>query len=183
MLRPNAKGFTIIEILIAVAIIGFILIIILLVVPTLRTNQRNTDRKSLVSFVSSQLEQYAHNNANVYPDTPAQFCAFITGYLAERVPGMGSCTPSMVGSKRCVLVDGSIYDICYHDRVTSSHSYIGPYDEISIQASHKCNNDPATSDDPPHYPITSVGDTDTNIKRYVVWTRLERSNAVYCLNN
>ncbi len=183
MHRPIARGFTIIEVLIVIAIVGFLLVVILLVVPTLRTNQRNTDRKSMVNFVGSQLEEYAHNNSNTFPDSPWQFCDFITGYLSERAPGLGSCSPSFVGAKQCVLVDGTIYDICYHDRSTSSHAYNGPYDEISIQTSHKCNNDPATSSDPPGYPITGVGDDDTNVKRYVVWTRLERSNAVYCLNN
>lgn len=183
MPRPNEKGFSIIEILIVMAIIGFVLVIVLLVVPALRANERNVNRKSMVNFVGSQLEQYARNNNNVYPDNPAQFCAFITGYLAERVPGMGSCSASFVASKHCVLVTGGHFDICYHDRSTSPHSYLGPYDEISIQSSHKCNTDPATSSDPPHYPITGVGDTDTNVKRYVIWTALERTSKLSCLNN
>ena len=66
------KGFTIIEVLIVLAIVGLILLIIFLVVPTLNRNSRNFHRKEAVNYVASQLsEYYANNGAYPYMGTPA----------------------------------------------------------------------------------------------------------------
>lgn len=51
--KKNDKGFTIIEVMIVLAIVGLIILIVFLAVPTLQRNSRNTQRKSDVGRLSS----------------------------------------------------------------------------------------------------------------------------------
>ena len=48
-IKKNSKGFTIIEVLIVLAIAGLIMLVVFLAVPALQRNQRNSSRRSDVS--------------------------------------------------------------------------------------------------------------------------------------
>ncbi len=58
----NQKGFTIIEVLIVLAIAGLILLIVFLAVPALQRNSRNTQRTSDVSRVLGAAQEVLNNN-------------------------------------------------------------------------------------------------------------------------
>lgn len=58
----NSKGFTIIEVLIVLAIAGLILIVVLLAVPALQRNSRNTTIKNDASSVAGGIGEYQSNN-------------------------------------------------------------------------------------------------------------------------
>ncbi|HUS26041.1 MAG TPA: type II secretion system protein [Nevskiaceae bacterium] len=180
----QSKGFTIIEVLIVLAIAGLILLIVFLIVPSAKRSSRNYGRKHFVDVAAAQLDQYYQENGQTYPDTPAQMCNFISNYLKDANGGaMGACTASYSGSGDCVKVTGGLYVVCYHDRDTSPHSYLGPDDEISFQLGHWCNTDPAKFGENPAHPITSGGSMlDNEVRRYVVWTVLEQSGT-YCIDN
>ena len=60
--RNKNEGFTIIEVMIVLAIAGLILLIVFLAVPALQRNSRNTSRKSDVGRVSSALNEWSSNN-------------------------------------------------------------------------------------------------------------------------
>ena len=182
LLSGARKAFTMIEVLIVMSIAGLILIIVFLAVPAAQRNYRNTDRKHIVSFVGAQLEAYAATTGS-YPVAPDQFCSFIEGYLKERMPGMQSCSPSLAGGKDCVVVQSDVYSVCYHDRTTSSHAYLGPLDEISIQGGHWCNTDPVKYGEPAAHAITSGTSGDADTKRYVVWTILEGTSQHTCVDS
>ena len=62
-------GFTIIEVLIVLAIAGLILLIVFLAVPALQRNARNTQRKNDVASLASALSEYINNNDGVLPAT------------------------------------------------------------------------------------------------------------------
>ncbi len=66
-LKKDNKGFTIIEVLIVLAIAGLILLIVFLAVPALQRNSRNTQRKNDVSKRVSLLSEAANNNNGVLP--------------------------------------------------------------------------------------------------------------------
>ena len=66
--KPN-QGFTIIEIMIVLAIAGLILLIVFLAVPALQRNARNTSRKSDVSALLSAVSEYESNNNGSLPTT------------------------------------------------------------------------------------------------------------------
>jgi prepilin-type N-terminal cleavage/methylation domain-containing protein len=63
----NAKGFTIIEVLIVLAIAGLILLIVLLAIPALQRSQRNNARKSDAGHVVSAINSFVADNNGVLP--------------------------------------------------------------------------------------------------------------------
>ena len=67
-LKTREKGFTIIEVLIVLAIAGLILLVVFLAVPALQRNSRNTQRKNDVSGVLAGLSEYSNNNSGALPD-------------------------------------------------------------------------------------------------------------------
>jgi prepilin-type N-terminal cleavage/methylation domain-containing protein len=56
------QGFTIIEVLIVLAIAGLILLVVFLAVPALQRNSRNTQRKDDVARVGSAVQEVLNNN-------------------------------------------------------------------------------------------------------------------------
>lgn len=61
------SGFTLIEVVIVLAIAGLIFVIVLLAVGQAQQARRDTQRKNDVNRLSAQLEQFASNNQGRYP--------------------------------------------------------------------------------------------------------------------
>lgn len=180
--KKKHRGFTIIEVLIVLAIAGMILAAIMLIVPTVNRNARNDGRKRTVNLTATQLDSYRNDHNGQYPRTAAQMCDFMTGYLKEQLGSGSICNPTFSATGDCVRVVGErSFNFCFHNEATSSHSYIGPHDEISIQLGHWCNTDPAASGEPAANPITS-GSGGHPPGVYTVWAQLEPS-LVYCVDN
>jgi len=70
--KDKGAGFTIIEVMIVLAIAGLILLIVFLAVPALQRNSRNTQRKNDASHLSSVISEWESNNAG---QTPTAFGA------------------------------------------------------------------------------------------------------------
>ncbi len=70
-IRKNSEGFTIIEVLIVLAIAGLILLVVFLAVPALQRNSRNTQIKSAASGVLGAVSEFTNNNAGALPTTAA----------------------------------------------------------------------------------------------------------------
>lgn len=68
-LNKKDEGFTLIEIVLVLAIAGLILLIVFLAVGGAQRARRDQQRKSDNARVASQLEQFASNNSGCYPDT------------------------------------------------------------------------------------------------------------------
>lgn len=60
--KPNSEGFTIIEVLIVLAIAGLIIAIVLFAVPTLQRNGRNTAIKSDANQILGYVSDFVANN-------------------------------------------------------------------------------------------------------------------------
>ncbi len=84
------KGFTIIEVVLVLAVAALIFLIVFLAVPALQRNRRDTARKNDVGRAIAQLEGYASNHNGDYPSTID--ATFITEYLDGKFkdPGAGS---------------------------------------------------------------------------------------------
>jgi len=68
-IKKDNKGFTIIEVLIVLAIAGLIMIIVFLAVPALQRNQRNQSyRTEANNIISAYQELSANQNGNALPD-------------------------------------------------------------------------------------------------------------------
>lgn len=68
-LANKEKGFTIIEVLIVLAIAGLILLIVFLAVPALQRNSRNTQYKNQVSGYLGAVNEWMNNNNGSVPTT------------------------------------------------------------------------------------------------------------------
>lgn len=65
--RTDQKGFTIIEVMIVLAIAGLILLIVLLAIPALQRNSRNTQIKNDASAVVGAISTFASDNDGAVP--------------------------------------------------------------------------------------------------------------------
>lgn len=82
--RKSQSGFTIIEVMIVLAIAGLIMLIVFLAVPALQRSSRNNQRRSDASHLMGLINEYASNH-NGQPPT----C--ITG-ATTNTTGNGSCS-------------------------------------------------------------------------------------------
>jgi len=72
----SEKGFTIIEVVLVLAIAGLIFLMVFIALPALQRNQRDTARKSDVSTVAAGVTQYTGNNRGAFPTT-AQLASYV----------------------------------------------------------------------------------------------------------
>lgn len=76
----SKKGFTIIEVVLVLAIAGLIFLMVFVAYPALRRNQSDTARRNDLSRFISQLAQYKTNNRKTPQDVDS-LVAFVNGYL------------------------------------------------------------------------------------------------------
>lgn len=65
----STKGFTIIEVVLVLAIAGLIFLMVFIALPALQRSQRDQARKNDVSTVASAVTSYTGNNRGDFPDT------------------------------------------------------------------------------------------------------------------
>ena len=89
-LHKTEKGFTIIEVLIVLAIAGLIMLIVFLAVPALQRNSRNTQRKNDVSALLGAVNEYTSNHSGSLPPASSDVTANAqTGYYSGTGGGQG----------------------------------------------------------------------------------------------
>lgn len=79
-LESKNKGFTIIEVVLVLAIAGLIFLMVFIALPALQRSQRDTQRREDVSRFVSQLNSYATNNNGSIP-AYSNVSTFLTGYM------------------------------------------------------------------------------------------------------
>jgi prepilin-type N-terminal cleavage/methylation domain-containing protein len=77
------KGFTIIEVMIVLAIAGLIMVVVLIAVPQLQRSQRNNAAKAVLDRTFTEIQNYATNNNGKYPATTGELDGFCTRYLEK----------------------------------------------------------------------------------------------------
>ena len=87
--KADQKGFTIIEVLIVLAIAGLILLIVFLAVPALQRNARDTSRKDDVSRILGAAQEVINNNGG-------QISGLTSANLQSAVGKLGYYDPSNV---------------------------------------------------------------------------------------
>ena len=88
-MKRKVLGFTIIEVVLVLAIAGLIFLMVFLALPTLQRNQRDTQRRDALGRVASQTQQFMSNNQGRVPtnlagqgcDAPCQWNSFRLNYL------------------------------------------------------------------------------------------------------
>ena len=67
-IQQKEKGFTIIEVVLVLAIAGLIFLMVFIALPALQRNQRDTARKSDVTIVAAGVTSFSSNNRGAFPD-------------------------------------------------------------------------------------------------------------------
>lgn len=75
-LAKNKQGFTIIEVVLVLAIAALIFLMVFIALPALQRNQRDTARKNVASKVASAVTSFQSNNRGNNPTTAAQIRAY-----------------------------------------------------------------------------------------------------------
>lgn len=76
------RGFTIIEVVLVLAIAGLIFLMVFLALPALQRGQRDTQRKDDLSRAQTALTSYQSNNKGSLPGSlAADYATFLTSYL------------------------------------------------------------------------------------------------------
>ena len=89
MVTRKQQGFTIIEVVLVLAIAGLIFLMVFIALPALQRGQRDTQRRSSLSTYSAHVTQFQANNKGAVPTTNAGACAtaptgdacFVTKYM------------------------------------------------------------------------------------------------------
>ncbi len=88
MKKQQLKGFTIIEVVLVLAIAGLIFLMVFIALPALQRSQRDTQRRDDMARFSSQLSSYQANNNGKVPEPKAGsktdnvgYTKFINEYL------------------------------------------------------------------------------------------------------
>lgn len=79
-LKRNEQGFTIIEVVLVLAIAGLIFLMVFLALPALQRGQRDTQRRDDMSRFISQIQNFQANNAGDVP-TAAEIPTFVSSYM------------------------------------------------------------------------------------------------------
>jgi type II secretory pathway pseudopilin PulG len=108
-IRKKETGFTIIEVVLVLAIAGLIFLMVFIALPALQRGQRDTARKNDVGTVSSAVQSYTGNNRGAFP-TSATLSSYVTNVsnntteIIVRTAGADTIAPPAGGSD-----DGKIY--------------------------------------------------------------------------
>lgn len=155
------RGFTIIEIVLVLAVAGLIFLIVFLALPSLQRERRNTQRKSDAARLLAQLENYQANNARP-PISSSDVNNFVNGYIKSEEYNDPKTGP---------------YDIQgLSDDTYNGHQYYPNVGQIYFKARHVCVDNPGG-------PGTDmIQHADKTYFSVVVWTQLE-NGIIYCIDN
>jgi len=169
------RGFTIIEILIVLAIAGLILTIVFIAVPQLQRNARDNQRQAMVARLKTELETFSANNQGQYP-----FLGANNFY--------SNCRTDFVGARTCrdwlerYIQNGNVnikdpttgqdidVYITINPTLPLSAWHIGA---VWISVGNRCSGEQFA-------PGPGGG---ANSKSYAIAIALERNGTYYCIDN
>ena len=156
--KPN-RGFTIIEVMIVLAIAGLILAIVFIAVPQLQRNTRDNQRQNVTNRVKAEMETYAANNQGTYPFN-----------------GVGTGTGTLTH------FNTNYYNTVEKKNPSTGNDYVLAFaaadatnptaDQIIIHRSASCSGELATG--------TTAS---TTTKKYALRMSLDRAGTYYCIDN
>jgi len=97
-LKNQVKGFTIIEVVLVLAIAGLIFLMVFLALPALQRGQRDSQRRGDASKFISQVQSYSVNNkGKVPPATDTEVASFASSYLKWKADESGEFNDPSTG--------------------------------------------------------------------------------------
>jgi prepilin-type N-terminal cleavage/methylation domain-containing protein len=158
--HSKKDGFTIIEVVLVLAIAGLIFLMVFIALPNLQRGQRDTQRRSDVARIATQIQNYQTSNRGSIPTTTNMITAS-TGFVARYLGGSGATASS---SEYADPSSGAGYTIT----TSTAEPNLG---QINYQTNRICGTDGAP---------TTGGATARN---YVLRIKLENQVSPYCVDN
>jgi prepilin-type N-terminal cleavage/methylation domain-containing protein len=173
LIKKSQQGFTIIEVLIVLAIAGLIMAIVFFAVPQLQRNARDNQRQSVANRVKAELDTYSSNNQGTYP--------FLAATTPAGWPGASNCPQSAGGAAKSCQDFNFRYLTNVNTNDPSTNAAMPIFiaknstlpavtkGNLYIAVSAKCNGDVLAS---------SPGNS-----TYAVVVGLDRTGTDYCVDN
>ena len=131
--EKSTGGFTIIEVMIVLAIAGLILLIVFLAVPALQRASRNTQRKNDASAVAGAVANFISNNGGSLPQGIGQDSADASSIDVCAVSGCGS------GNKESAKLGYYTYSSTNTTLVSTGTPATPTKDQLIIDTGYSCN--------------------------------------------
>jgi len=96
-------GFTIIEVVLVLAIAGLIFLMVFIALPALQRSQRDTQRRNDMSAVASQLTQYQSNNNGKLPKAGYNVTAIDETKEDIKMDSHWNCSATETNSAQCFI--------------------------------------------------------------------------------
>lgn len=114
-LIKKQKGFTLIEIVLVLAIAAFIILMVFLALSGANKARRDTQRKQNAGQVTSDLEAYASNNNGAYPNNSTTLATFAGQYVTAANnltdPSTGAVYTLTYGTTQPTAVGNMVYSL------------------------------------------------------------------------
>ena len=81
-ITKKLRGFTIIEVVLVLAIASLIFLMVFIALPALQKSQRDTARKNEVGTIVAAITTYSSNNRGALPTANSSFAGYINGTYA-----------------------------------------------------------------------------------------------------
>ncbi len=156
----KTKGFTIIEVVLVLAIAGLIFMMVFIALPALQKSQRDTQRKNDLSRIMTQITTYSSSNRGLIPTD----LSFVKNYL-----GGPSTTTGVAGADYLDPSTGTGYVIFLSASPGTTIGGIGYY------KASKCGVDGAV--------INNSASTPVNARNFALTMVLESQASLYCVDN
>lgn len=170
--KKSSNGFTIIEVLIVLAIAGLILTIVFIAVPQLQRNARDNQRQNIASRLSTELQTFSSNNQGQYPFSGVTgswaLCSSETGsqscndWLSRYITGNVKITDPQTGGSFTVNIS------------TSTALPAWAAGNVYISAGNKCSGESIAA---------GTGAAGASSKQYALLITLERDGTYFCVDN
>ena len=168
-IRRKEKGFTIIEVVLVLAIAGLIFMMVFLALPALQRSQRDTQRKNDLSRAMTAITSYVSNNRGAVHPVAVVNSTFKASYLT--VSNDSFIDPSGAGSSNTTASSYDFNTAAAASGTLSAGFSTATQNIIYYKISVVCN---ATGGD--QVP-TAAGASKVTIRIYL------EGGGVYCLNN
>lgn len=162
-LKTQDKGFTIIEVVLVLAIAGLIFLMVFIALPALQRGQRDTQRKDDLSRVNTQIGNYQSSNRGAIP-SETRFVESGTGFVMRYLKGSDGGARDQAGSDEYAdPSSGEGYRFLTGDITNLDEGY------VNYQTGTVCGTD---------------GEVENGSGRqYTLRIKLENQESLYCIDN
>ena len=157
------KGFTIIEVVLVLAIAALIFLMVFIALPALQRNQRDAARKDVIGKVASSVTTYQSNNRGQQPANGAA----LAGYVDGTAPGGGlkSDDGSYTATPSDTFIDNNY--IVHVTKYSADGTDVADTNVVDVVTGAKCNSGGNAA-------------VSGSTRNAAVMVRMENGKAVFC---